>query len=148
MHDEAPSTEATDWPQILAPYELLQAASDNPVVALNHAVAAAMVHGPRAGLDLLAGLAADARLDTGHRFHAVRAQLLELAGEPEAARSVYLEAAQHTTSLPHQRYPTAGSDCVISQGRGQAPDGTRPVGRPCGWRCWTRSGRSRSGSSA
>ena len=104
VHDEAPSAEATDWPQILALYELLRAASDNPVVALNHAVAAAMVHGPRAGLDLLAGLAADARLASGHRFHAVRAQLLELAGEPAAARSAYLEAAQHTTSLPHQRY--------------------------------------------
>src|SRR5439155_15612531 len=57
VHDEAPTVEATDWPQILALYDLLRAASDNPVVALNHAVAAAMVHGPRAGLDLLTGLA-------------------------------------------------------------------------------------------
>jgi RNA polymerase sigma factor (sigma-70 family) len=104
VHDEAPAAEATDWPQILALYDLLRQASDNPVVALNHAVAAAMVHGPRTGLALLGDLAADARLASGHPFHAVRAQLLEMAGEPAAARAAYLEAARHTTSLPHQRY--------------------------------------------
>lgn len=104
VHDEAPSAEATDWAQILALYELLRQSSDNPVVALNHAVAAAMVHGPQDGLDLLAGIAAYARIAAGHRFHAVRAQLLEMAGDPAAARTAYLEAARHTTSLPHQRY--------------------------------------------
>jgi RNA polymerase sigma factor (sigma-70 family) len=104
VHDEAPAAEATDWPQILALYGLLRQASDNPVVALNHAVAAAMVDGPQAGLELLGDLAADARLATGHSFHAVRGQLLEMAGDPAAARAAYLEAAQHTTSLPHQRY--------------------------------------------
>ena len=104
LHDEAPAAEATDWPQILALYELLRQASDNPAVALNHAVAAAMVHGPRAGLALLGDLAADPRLTSGHRFHAVRAQLLEMAGEPAAARAAYLEAARHAGSLPHQRY--------------------------------------------
>jgi predicted RNA polymerase sigma factor len=104
VHDEAPAAEATDWPQILALYGLLRQASDNPVVALNHAVATAMVHGPQAGLELLADLAADARLATGHPFHAVRGQLLEKAGDPTAARAAYLEAARHTTSLPHQRY--------------------------------------------
>ena len=103
VHDEAPSAEATDWAQILALYELLRQSSGNPVVALNRAVATAMVHGPGAGLDLLAGIAADARIAAGHRFHAVRAQLLEMAGDPAAART-YLEAARHTTSLPHQRY--------------------------------------------
>jgi RNA polymerase sigma factor (sigma-70 family) len=87
VHDEAPAAEVTDWPQILALYELLRQASDNPVVALNHAVAAAMVRGPRAGLELLGGLVGDARLATGHRFHAVRAQLLEMAGELAAARA-------------------------------------------------------------
>jgi RNA polymerase sigma factor (sigma-70 family) len=104
VHDEAPSAEATDWPQILALYELLRQTSDNPVVALNHAVATAMVHGPHAGLDRLSELAADTRIASGHRFHAVRAQLLEQAGDPAAARAAYLEAARHTTSLPHQRY--------------------------------------------
>jgi RNA polymerase sigma-70 factor, ECF subfamily len=110
VHDEAASTETTDWPQILALYELLRAASDNPVIALNHAVATAMVHGPRAGLQLLGQLADDTRVATGYRFHAVRAQLLEMAGEPAAARAAYLKAARHTASLPHQRYLHARAD--------------------------------------
>jgi RNA polymerase sigma factor (sigma-70 family) len=104
VHDEAATTEATDWPQILALYELLMHTSDNPVVALNHAVAAAMVRGPRAGLELLADLADDTRIATGHRLHAVRAHLLEMAGDTTAARTEYLEAARRTASLPRQRY--------------------------------------------
>jgi RNA polymerase sigma factor (sigma-70 family) len=104
VHDEAAGPEDTDWPQILALYELLREASPNPVVSLNHAVAAAMTHGPRTGLDLIDELAADDRLATGHRFHAVRAQLLEMAGDTAAAHDAYLEAARHTASLPHQRY--------------------------------------------
>jgi RNA polymerase sigma factor (sigma-70 family) len=104
LHDEAPSAEATDWPQIVALYELLMRLSDNPVVALNHAVAVAMARGARAGLDLLAGLAADARIAGDHRFHAARAHLLELAGDRVAARDAYRAAAARTTSLPQQRY--------------------------------------------
>ncbi|MEV4166693.1 RNA polymerase sigma factor [Nonomuraea dietziae] len=104
VHDEAPSAEATDWPQIEALYEVLMRISDNPVVALNHAVAVAMVRGPRAGLDLLGELESDERLAAGHRLHAVRAHLLEMAGDPVAARAGYLEAARRTTSLPQQRY--------------------------------------------
>jgi predicted RNA polymerase sigma factor len=104
VHDEAPAAENTDWPQILALYELLLQANDNPVVALNHAVATAMARGPRAGLSLLAELASDERLTAGHRFHAVRAHVLEMAGDHEAARASYLEAASRATSLPHQRY--------------------------------------------
>jgi predicted RNA polymerase sigma factor len=110
VHDEAASAETTDWPQILALYELLREASGNPVIALNHAVATAMVHGPRAGLQLLDQLADDTRVATGYRFHAVRAQLLEMAGEPAAARVAYLKAARHTASLPHQRYLHARAD--------------------------------------
>ncbi len=116
IHDEAPTAEATDWPQILALYGLLRQASDNPVVALNQAVAAAMVHGPRTGLELLEALAGDARIATGHRYHAVRAQLLELAGDPNAARTAYLEAARRTTSLPRQRYLHAQADRLTSRG--------------------------------
>jgi RNA polymerase sigma factor (sigma-70 family) len=105
VHDEAPRADATDWPQILALYELLSRVSDNPVVALNHAVAVAMVRGPGAGLDLLARLEPDQRMATSHRFHAVRAHLLEMSGERAAARSAYLEAARRAAaSLPHQRY--------------------------------------------
>ncbi|WP_216204598.1 RNA polymerase sigma factor [Amycolatopsis aidingensis] len=104
LHDEAPSQERTDWPQILALYELLLRISDNPVTALNHAVAVAMVRGARAGLDLLAELAADERLAGDHRLDAARAHLLEMAGEPARARDAYLEAAGRTTNIPQQRY--------------------------------------------
>ena len=72
IHDEAPHADATDWPQIMALYELLMRISDNPMVALNHAVAVAMVAGPRAGLDLLGKLDADARIAGDHRLDAVR----------------------------------------------------------------------------
>ena len=104
VHDEAPSAEATDWPQIIALYELLMRISDNPMVALNHTVAVAMARGPRAGLDLLGRLEADERVAGDHRLHAVRAHLLEMAGDREAARDAYQAAAQRTTSLPQQRY--------------------------------------------
>ncbi|MEV8638205.1 DUF6596 domain-containing protein [Streptosporangium sp. NPDC051023] len=104
IHVEAPSPEGTDWPQILALYELLSRISPNPVVTLNHAVAVAMVRGPRAGLALLETLDADDRLAGHHRLEAVRAHLLEMAGDREAARSSYRVAARRTTSLPEQRY--------------------------------------------
>jgi predicted RNA polymerase sigma factor len=78
--------------------------SDNPVVRLNHAVAVAMVRGPRAGLELLGALGGDGRMTEDHRLHAVRAHLLERAGEREAARDAYLAAAARTSNLPQQRY--------------------------------------------
>ena len=104
VHDEAPSAGATDWPQIKALYEVLMQVSDNPVVALSHAVAVAMVHGPRAGLEVLGGLAADQRIASGHRLPAVRAHLLEMTGERTAAREAYLAAASRTSNLAQQRY--------------------------------------------
>ncbi|MGP4100587.1 RNA polymerase sigma factor [Nonomuraea sp. KM90] len=104
VHDEAPSAEETDWPQILALYGVLAGVDDNPVVRLNHAVAAAMVRGPRAGLDLLDDLTGDDRMAGHHRLAAVRAHLLEMEGDAEAALAAYREAARLTTSLPEQRY--------------------------------------------
>jgi len=104
IHDEAPGPEATDWPQIVALYEVLLGMSDNPVVALNHAVAVAMVSGPRAGLDRLARVEADGRVAEDHRLRAVRAHLLEMAGDLDGARQSYLDAADRTPSLPQQRY--------------------------------------------
>jgi len=104
LHDEAPSTEATDWPQIVALYELLLELSENPVVALNHAVAVAMATGPQAGLDLLGKLEHDERIAHDHRLHAVRAHLLEMAGDHPAARESYIAAAELTMSRPQQRY--------------------------------------------
>jgi RNA polymerase sigma factor (sigma-70 family) len=107
VHDEAPSAPGTDWPQIVALYELLRQADDNPVTALNHAVAVAMCRGPEAGLDLLEPLAGDQRITSGHRFHSVRAHLLEMAGDHTGARESYLEAARRAGSLPRQRYLNA-----------------------------------------
>ena len=104
LHDEAPSAEQTDWPQILALYEVLLRLSDNPVVALNHAVAAAMVHGPHAGLKLIGPLQADPRIRDDHRVYAVRAHLLELAGDADAAREAYRQAADRAGNLQQQRY--------------------------------------------
>jgi RNA polymerase sigma factor (sigma-70 family) len=104
VHDEASSAEETDWPQILALYEVLERVSPGPVVTLNRAVAVAMVDGPRAGLALLGTLDTDDRMARNHRLEAVRAHLLELAGNPAAARESYLRAARMTASVPEQRY--------------------------------------------
>jgi len=104
LHDEAPDVERTDWPQILALYEVLLRLGENPVVRLNRAVALAMVHGPHAGLEELDRLQTDSRLGHDHRLHAVRGHLFEMAGDHAAARDSYLAAAARTTSLPQQRY--------------------------------------------
>jgi len=104
VHDEAARAEDTDWPQILALYDLLERMSDNPMVTLNHAVAAAMVHGPSRGLELLQALDRDARLAGHHRLAAVRAHLLEMAGDYPAAIAHYRIAADRTTSLPERHY--------------------------------------------
>ncbi|MEV0380598.1 sigma-70 family RNA polymerase sigma factor [Nonomuraea sp. NPDC050643] len=104
VHDEAPTAEETDWPQITALYELLMRLSDNPMVALNHAVAVAMARGPEAGLGLLERLGHDDRLAGDHRLHAVRAHLLEMSGDHAGARHAYEEAAGRAMSFPQQRY--------------------------------------------
>jgi RNA polymerase sigma factor (sigma-70 family) len=104
VHDESPSDKETDWPQILALYQVLERVSPGPIVTLNRAVAVAMVNGPRAGLALLGTLDADERLANSHRLEAVRGHLLELAGEPVAARKSYQLAARMTASVPEQRY--------------------------------------------
>jgi RNA polymerase sigma factor (sigma-70 family) len=104
IHDEAPSADETDWPQILSLYDVLEQVSPGPVVTLNRAVAVAMVDGPRAGLAVLGSLDADDRMAHTHRLEAVRGHLLELAGEPGAARESYRRAARMTASVPEQRY--------------------------------------------
>ena len=104
VHDESPSAEATDWPQIVALYELVMQLSDNPIVALNHAVGVAMAKGAQAGLELLDKLEADERIAGDHRLHSVRAHLLEMAGDHLAARQFYEAAAERATNLPLQRY--------------------------------------------
>jgi RNA polymerase sigma factor (sigma-70 family) len=104
VHDEAPRAEDTDWPQILALYDLLKRMSPNPMVILNHAIAAAMVHGPSTGLDLLNALDGDSRVSSHHRLDAVRAHLHEMAGDREAAIAHYRAAARRTASLPERNY--------------------------------------------
>lgn len=104
VHDEAPRYEDTDWAQILALYSLLLRMSDNPMVALNHAIAAAMVHGPEHGLQRLRELDADPRLSGHYRLDAVRAHLHERAGQCEAAIACYRSAAARTASIPERDY--------------------------------------------
>jgi RNA polymerase sigma factor (sigma-70 family) len=104
VHDEASSYEATDWQQIVALYGVLLSLDDNPVVALNHAVAVSMLDGPDAGLELLRRLECDPRINADRRFHAVRAHLLEMTGNTAGARDEYETAARHATNLQQQRY--------------------------------------------
>jgi len=110
VHAEAPSADETDWRQIALLYRLLEQVSPNPMVTLNHAVAVAMAVGPQAGLDLLRPLEQDDRVADHHRLHAVRAHLLEMAGDREGARASYLEAARRTASLPERRFLEARAE--------------------------------------
>ena len=102
VHDRAARAEDTEWGQILALYGLLEQMTGNPVVSLNRAVAAAMADGPSAGLAVLDSV--DARMAGHYRLDAVRAHLLELAGDREGALAHYRAAASRTTSLPEQRH--------------------------------------------
>jgi predicted RNA polymerase sigma factor len=104
LHDEASTAAETDWPQILALYELMMKLTENPVVALNHAIATAMVRGPAEGLELLKALDSDARMARNHRLNAVRGHLLEMAGDFAGAAEQYRLAASRTMSDPEQRY--------------------------------------------
>lgn len=104
VHDEAPRVEETDWPQILALYELLKQVAPSPMVTLNHAIAAAMVHGPGKGLELLRALDSDPRIAGHYRLDAVRAHFFEKMGDHEAAIKHYRIAAARTTSMPERNY--------------------------------------------
>jgi predicted RNA polymerase sigma factor len=104
VHSRAARAEDTDWPQILALYGLLEQLTGNPVVTLNRAVAAAMAHGPQAGLELVDGV--EERLSGHYRLDAVRAHLLELDGDADGALAHYGAAAKRTTNLAEQRYLT------------------------------------------
>jgi RNA polymerase sigma factor (sigma-70 family) len=126
LHDEAEHLDATDWPQILALYDLLERIGPNPMVTLNRAVALAMVHGPAAGLELVAELSSDGRMARHHRLLATRAHLRELAGERDAAAADYRDAARRATSLPERRHLAARAARLsgdgIPAGPAQPPD--------------------------
>jgi RNA polymerase sigma factor (sigma-70 family) len=104
LHDEAKTAAETDWPQILALYGVLEHLTDNPMVTLNRAIAAAMVEGPARGLELLEPLDRDPRLAEHHRLAAVRAHLHEKLGARELAIAEYTRAAERTASLPERNY--------------------------------------------
>ncbi|MDX6430640.1 MAG: hypothetical protein QOE54_3006, partial [Streptosporangiaceae bacterium] len=116
VHAEAAHPDDTDWAEILALYGLLERIAPNPMVTLNRAVAVAMVRGPRAGLDVLETLDSEGRVAEHHRLDAVRAHLLEMAGDHEAARACYRTAARRTTSLPEQRYLEARAARLLPGG--------------------------------
>lgn len=117
VHAEARSAGETDWRQIVGLYTLLERLAPNPIFALNRAVAVAMADGPDAGLAQLAAIEGDERLAGHHRVDAVRAHMLELAGEPQRAADSYRAAARQTTSLPEQRY-LAAKVAAIESGNG------------------------------
>lgn len=110
LHDEAVSADQTDWRQIVALYEVLLHVADNPVIRLNHAVAVAMHEGPDRGLELLERVAAEPALAGDHRVPAVRGHLLELTGDPAAARESYGRAVTQTSNRQQQRYLRACAD--------------------------------------
>ena len=126
VHDEAKTMADTDWPQILSLYDLLELTAPNPFTTLNRAVAVAMVHGPAAGLEILAVLAADKRMARHHRLLAARAHLRELSGDIDLAARDYLEAARRATSAPERRHLVGQSDRLGRQsatGSGDASPG-------------------------
>jgi predicted RNA polymerase sigma factor len=113
IHDQAPSHAATDWPQIVTLYRLLETITANPVVTLNRAVATAMVNGPQAGLAILDGLSE--RLRDHHRLHSVRAHLLEQAGDADAAAAEFRAAAARTGNLRERHYLTTQAARLTAQ---------------------------------
>jgi RNA polymerase sigma factor (sigma-70 family) len=115
VHDEAPDAVNTDWPQILALYEVLRRMSDTPMVALGHAVASAMVHGPVHALRLIEALETDPRLATHHRLEAVRAHVLERLGERERAAASFRAAADLTPSIIERHYLLGRAARLVSR---------------------------------
>jgi len=121
VHAEADRAEDTDWPQILGLYDVLQRISPSPAVALNRAVAVAMVHGPRAALGLLGSLEADERLAQSHRLESARAHMLEMAGDREAAVAAFRRAARRSPGEAERRYLEERAARLAGGGDGGAP---------------------------
>jgi RNA polymerase sigma factor (sigma-70 family) len=122
VHDESAQSEDTDWPQILALYELLRRMSDNPMVTLNHAIAVAMVHGATKGLELLNALNSETQLMHQHRVDATRAHLLELAGDCKGAVVHYRMAAGKTANLAERNYLVAQAARLEAAAKGEIHD--------------------------
>ena len=104
VHDQAARVEDTDWPQVLALYALLERMTDNPMVSLSRAVAAAMVHGAETGLGMIDALDNDPRIAGHYRLDAVRGHLYEKAGNLERAVTHFRAASERTASIPERNY--------------------------------------------
>jgi RNA polymerase sigma factor (sigma-70 family) len=102
LHDQALRPEDTNWSEIQSLYARLEHMTGNPMVTLNRSVAVSMLHGPRAGLEMLDALAD--RLGDHHRFHAVRAHLLAEAGDTEGAITEFRHASEMATNLRERHY--------------------------------------------
>ncbi|HEX5349222.1 MAG TPA: RNA polymerase sigma factor [Pseudonocardiaceae bacterium] len=123
LHDEAASIATTDWPQVVALYDVLGSVAPSPLVALNRVVAVAMVDGPAAGLALLDELAG---LDAYHLLHATRADLLRQLGRPMEAATAYRRALDLVGNDPERTFLTRRlasvsgvGDCQMEPIRGQ-----------------------------
>ncbi|GAA2029722.1 sigma factor-like helix-turn-helix DNA-binding protein [Catenulispora yoronensis] len=103
-HAVAATAADTDWRQVHALYLILERIAPNPMVTLNRAIALAEVEDPQAGLAVLKELEEDERMAKHHRLLSVRAHLLELAGERDAAYEDYRRAAKATASSAEQRF--------------------------------------------
>ena len=104
VHAEAPSTDATDWAQIVALYDVLAPIDPSPVVELNRAVAVAMRDGPAAGLALVETLLAGGDLADYHLAYAVRADLCRRLGQRDEARASYRRALELAQQEPERRF--------------------------------------------
>lgn len=104
VHALAPSSDATDWAEIVGLYDLLLTMMPSPIVALNRAVAVAMRDGPQAGLQALEPLMEDATLRDYHLAHAARADMHRRLGQREPARSAYQAALDRATQPAEQRF--------------------------------------------
>jgi RNA polymerase sigma-70 factor, ECF subfamily len=116
VHSEAARADQTDWPQIVALYDELLRRAPTPVVALNRAVAVAMVDGPARGLSEMAAL--DDALDGYHLLHAARGALLERAGEHAASLDAYRRALSLCQNEAEQRFLRRRVERAQSRTRG------------------------------
>ncbi|MFD4335997.1 RNA polymerase sigma factor [Streptomyces anulatus] len=102
LHDEATDVAATDWPQIVALYDVLRTLTPSPVVEVNRAVAVAMRDGPGAGLALLDALAGEPRLRAYPPYAVARGDLLGRLGRDGEAAAAYREALELTGTEPER----------------------------------------------
>ncbi|MFG2395731.1 DUF6596 domain-containing protein [Streptomyces lydicus] len=124
LHDEAPDLATTDWPQVVALYDVLLALAPSPVVELNRAVAVALRDGPQAGLALLDGLAGEPRLRGHHPYPAARGDLLHRLGRLPGAAAAYREALDLVGTEPERAHLRRRLHTIEPPGPGDRADKT------------------------